>query len=214
MLKLLKHKKHTSLINALIHSRKCQLAIAIIACFLYVIFIQPQEVRGMFNMFKRYQVEMSPEVRGRITDGGEPVAGIQVARTLLYEGYQNGKEQLEHTTTDTNGRFSFKPMVVKSRKPGGIFGQNLPVLQAVYVERDEQLFSLWSTSKSWKSIQPLADLMLQLNCDLQDKEVQHLINATNYGGLPRQSVTSICHWQGELISTYYNNELISSYDEI
>ena len=214
MLKLFNHKKHTFLVHALIHSRKCQLAIAIVACFLYVIFIQPQEVQGMFSIFKRYQVEISPEVRGRITDGGEPVADMQVARTLLYGGYQNGKEQLEHTTTDADGRFSFRSMVVKSRKPGGIFGQNIPILQAVYVERDAQLFSLWSTSKAWNSIEPLSDLMLQLNCDLQNKKVKHQINTTDYGGVPAQVVSSICHWQGELISTYYNNELISSYDEI
>ena len=168
----------------------------------------------MFGLFKRYQVEISPEVRGRITDGGEPVADMQVARTLLYGGYQNGKEQLEHTTTDADGRFSFRSMVVKSRKPGGIFGQNIPILQAVYVERDAQLFSLWSTSKAWNSIEPLSDLMLQLNCDLQNKKVKHQINTTDYGGVPAQVVSSICHWQGELISTYYNNELISSYDEI
>jgi len=87
-------------------------------------------------------------------------------------------------------------------------------LQAVFVEQGEQLYSLWSTSKSWRPIQPLSDLMLQLECDLQNKEVQHLINALAYDGSSRENVISICHWQGELISTYYNNELISSYDEI
>ena len=93
----------------------------------------------MFGLLKRYQVEMSPEVQGRITDGGKPVAGMQVARSLIYDGYQQGKEQLEHTTTDTDGRFSFSPLIIKSRLPGDIFGQNMRIAQAVYVERDEQL---------------------------------------------------------------------------
>jgi len=168
----------------------------------------------MFGIFKRYQVEMSPEVRGRITDAGKPVVGMQVARSLTYKGYQKGKEQLEHTVTDSDGRFSFKPLIVKSRLPGDLFGQNMRIAQAIYVERGEQLYSLWSAHKTWNSIKPLSELLVQLNCDLQDKEVQHEINATDYGGIPAQVVISICHWQGELISTYYNNELISSYEEI
>lgn len=157
---------------------------------------------------------MSPEVRGRITDGGKPVIGMQVARSLVYEGYKNGEEQLEHTMTDDNGEFSFQAMIIKSRKPGDIFGQNMPVKQVIYVERGEQLFRLWNTSKVWAPIKPLSDLLLQLNADLQDKQVQHLIDTSSYGGRAQQSVSSICHWQGELISTYYDNELISSYDEI
>ncbi len=168
----------------------------------------------MFGLFKRYTVEMSPEVRGRITDGGKPVIGMQVARSLVYEGYKNGEEQLEHTMTDDNGEFSFQAMIIKSRKPGDIFGQNIPVKQVIYVERGEQLSRLWNTSKVWAAIKPLSDLLLQLNADLQDKQVQHLIDTSNYGGRAQQSVSSICHWQGEVISTYYDNELISSYDEI
>ncbi len=168
----------------------------------------------MFGIFKRYEVEMSPEVRGRITNNGNPLAGIQVARSLSYEGFQKGKEQLEHTTTDADGRFSFKPLMVKSRLPGDLFGQNMLVWQAVYVEHDEQLYHLWSTHKIWHPVKPLSELLIQLNCDLQDKKVQHEINTLDYGGMSSQVVGSICHWQGERISTYYNNELISSYDEI
>lgn len=157
---------------------------------------------------------MSPEVRGRITDGGKPVIGMQVARSLVYEGYKNGEEQLEHTMTDDNGEFSFQAMIIKSRKPGDIFGQNMPVMQAVYVERGDNLYSLWSVSKTWEPIKPLSDLLLKLNADIQNKEVHHEIDTQDFGGRPSQVIISICYWQGELISTYYDNELISFYDEI
>lgn len=172
------------------------------------------EVSQMFGLFKRHSVEMSPEVRGRISDGGNPVVGIRVARSLVYEGYEKGKEQLEHVITDESGAFYFEPMVIKSRMPGDIFGQNIPVKQVIYIERGEHLYRLWNTSKVWEPIKPLSDLLIQLNCDLQDKQVQHLIDTSSYGGRVQQSVSSICHWQGDLISTYYDNELISSYDEI
>lgn len=171
----------------------------------------------MFGLFKRYDVEMSPQVRGRITDGGQAVAGIQVARSVMYEGYDKGKEQLEHTITDEDGRFSFAEKIIKSRMPGDIFGQNMPVKQAVYIERSKDLYSLWSASKSWGAVKPLSDLLLQLNCDLKSKELHHEIDASNYGGRPHHVVISICHWQGELIDTYYkneNDELVSFYDDI
>jgi len=163
----------------------------------------------MFVYFKRHTVEMSPEVRGRITDEGKPVVGIQVARSLSYEGYQDGKEQLQHTLTDESGSFSFEPMIIKSRQPGDIFGQNLQVQQIIYIERGENLYRLWNTSKLWEPIKPLSDLLVQLTGDLQNKEVQHLIDTSNHGGRARQSVSSICYWQSELISTYYDNELIT-----
>ena len=168
----------------------------------------------MFGFFKRHTVEMSPEVRGRITEGGKPVSGLQVARSLIYEGYQKGKEHLEHTFTNDNGEFSFQPFTIKSRMPGDLFGQNFPVMQAIYIERGDQLFSLWSVSKVTEPIEPLSKLMLRIEADLLNTEVQHLIDASRFGGRARQSISSICHWQGELISTYYNNELVSSYEAI
>lgn len=182
-------------------------------CFIAVLANSP-EVQAMFGFFKRHTVEMSPEIRGRITDGGKPVVGMQVARSLSYEGYEKGKEQLEHTFTNERGEFSFQPMIIKSRMPGDIFGQNMLVKQSVYVKCGDDLYSLWFTRKVWDPIQPMSDLLLQLNGDLQNQKVQHQIDTTQFGGLPAQVVGSICHWQGELIDTYYNNELIASYDEI
>ena len=72
----------------------------------------------MLGLFKRYQVENVP-----LWCVAESLMGVnqwQVCKlrvSLIYAGYQNGKEQLEHTLTDADGRFSFKPLIVKSRKP-------------------------------------------------------------------------------------------------
>lgn len=206
------NKDQTSFFKRLLWPRNLVIS-SLLICFLAVL-ASSTEVQAMFGFFKRHTVEMSPEVRGRITDGGKPVVGMQVARSLSYEGYEKGKEQLEHTFTNENGEFTFQPMIVKSRMPGDIFGQNMLVKQSVYVERGDDLYSLWFTRKPWDPIQPMSDLLLQLNADLQNKEVQHQIDTTDFGGMPSQGVISICYWQGELISTYYNNELITSYAEI
>jgi len=168
----------------------------------------------MFGLFKRHNVEMSPEVRGRITDGGKPVVGIRVARSLVYEGYDKGKEQLEHAITGESGAFYFEPMVIKSRMPGDIFGQNIPVMQAIYVERGDKLYKLWNTSKVWHPIKPLSDLLLQLNADLKNEKMHHEIDTSSDGGREQHVVMSMCYWRGKHIQTYYKNELVMSYEDI
>jgi len=210
---LLWQTKRNNQVQPALFSQRNIIITIILTCIIAVL-ASSTEVQAMFGFFKRHTVEMSPEVRGRITDGGKPVVGIQVARSLSYEGYQDGKEQLQHTLTNENGDFSFPAITVKSRMPGDIFGQNLQVQQIIYIERGENLYRLWNTSKLWEPIKPLSDLLVQLTGDLQNKEVQHLIDTSNHGGRARQSVSSICYWQSELISTYYNNNLISSYTDI
>jgi len=217
-------KRHSKIQNSLLKRlfwRRKIIATLLMVLFFFLFIISSLvisassfEVSEMFGLFKRHSVEMSPEVRGRITDGGNPVVGMQVARSLVYEGYENGKEQLEHTFTDESGYFSFEPLIIKSRKPGDIFGQNLLVKQSIYVERGDDLYSLWFARKVWFPLESMSDLLLQLNGELQNKEVQHQIDTSRFGGMSAQVVISICHWQGDFIETYYKNELISSYEEI
>lgn len=45
----------------------------------------------MFWPFKKYDVEMSPEVRGVIKLDGKPQVGLTVHRELFYEGYKKRK---------------------------------------------------------------------------------------------------------------------------
>jgi len=193
---------------------KSNIIITLVLTCIIAVLASSTEVQAMFGFFKRHTVEMSPEVRGRITDGGNPVVGIQVARSLSYEGYQGGKEQLEHTLTNENGDFSFPAITIKSRMPGDIFGQNMLVKQSVYVEKGDNLFSLWFTRKVWFPIEQMSNLLLKLDADLTNKEVQYEIDTTRFGGMSTQAVTSICHWKEEYMTTYYNNEFISSFEEI
>ncbi|WP_426360602.1 hypothetical protein ACPUVO_05340 [Pseudocolwellia sp. HL-MZ19] len=76
------------------------------------------------------------------------------------------------------------------------------------------MFLLWGASKHWRTAPPLNDLMLQLNADLQNKEVDQMINTSGYNTRNEQLVSTICYWQNEKVSTYYNNEVIISYEEI
>jgi len=68
----------------------------------------------MFWPFKKYDVEMSPEVHGVITLERVPQEGMTVVRELFYEGYNKGKAILDETQT--------------------IFGGSLKVYQHISVE--------------------------------------------------------------------------------
>ncbi len=54
----------------------------------------------MFWPFKKYDVEMSPEVHGVITLEGVPQEGMTVVRELFYEGYKKGKTVVDETQTN------------------------------------------------------------------------------------------------------------------
>lgn len=59
----------------------------------------------MFWPFKKYDVEMSPEVRGVIKLDGKPQVGLTVHRELFYEGYKKGKTLKDEAQTNELGEF-------------------------------------------------------------------------------------------------------------
>ncbi len=170
----------------------------------------------MFGFFKKTEVQLSPPVKGRITDNGKPLSGVEIVRELFYSGYDKENSLIDYALTNTNGEFSFDEKIIKSRSPNDIFGQNLPVSQEIYIKKEatDDMYLLWGASKHWRSAPPLNNLMLQLNADLLNKEVDQMVNTSGYNTRNEQLVTTICHWENENITTYYNNEVITNYDEI
>ncbi|WDE14081.1 DUF6795 domain-containing protein [Thalassomonas haliotis] len=167
----------------------------------------------MFGLFKRHDVEMSPEIHGCITNGGHPVPQVAVVRSLMYEGFEDGKEQISTALTDNQGQFSFEQKIIKSRLPGRMFGENVPVLQSVYIEQDGHYHYLWSTSKSWRTISQLSALMLKLNGDLQHNNLTHVIDIIEDDGLHRHPVSSICQWHGPFITAFASKEQSATYNK-
>ncbi|QUX93678.1 hypothetical protein CYL31_20695 [Marinomonas sp. A3A] len=170
-----------------------------------------------FFGLKRYDVELSPPVKGRITDNGKPVAGIEVERRLFYSGYS--KEAIfDYATTNADGEFSFEEKIVKSRAPGDIFGQNALIFQDISIKNklsyDNEPYWIWLIRKDFSPYSKLNNLMLNLNADLKNKEVQHEIDLSKNGGMYNQPIVSICYFKDELITTYYNSKIIKSYEEI
>ncbi|SBS25403.1 hypothetical protein MSP8887_00190 [Marinomonas spartinae] len=167
---------------------------------------------GFFSL-KRYDVELSPPIKGRITDNGQPVVEVQVVRKLFYSGYK--KEPIfDYTQTNNNGEFKFDSKVIKSSAPGQIFSQDAPILQEVSINNNENTYCLWRISKGTKSQPILDEMMLNLNADLTNKELHHEVDLSKHGGRYNQPVISICYLKSELIKTYYEDEIIENHNEL
>jgi hypothetical protein len=197
-------------------SKKAILLIFMIV-FGAILAIFSEEGHAMFWPFKRYDVEMSPPVAGRLTDGGKPVVGVMITRAIFYQGYKDGKGQITTTLTDDDGRFEFDEMTIRSRYPGDIFGQNFHVIQRIYVgDKDKaDVHLLWSVSKGVKSLPTLSLLMADLESDLDNPDYTYAIDTYDEGGRSRQIVSSTCFWQGDkLVETQVKNSATGEYEEL
>ncbi|MPW29308.1 hypothetical protein F9L16_09885 [Agarivorans sp. B2Z047] len=184
-----------------------------------LVIFQHKEVQAVFGIgIIKQDVEMSPEIKGRLTENGKPIVGATIARTIVYEGYKKGQEQLQHTVTDDEGRFSFPKMTVKSRYPKDIFGQNALVGMGVYYENKDTLYQIWHSSSSWQALRaPIPDLLLQLDCDLNNKKITYVIDTTDLNSEQykvEQLASSICYFINDKATAYLNDEVINSFDDI
>ncbi|CAG19480.1 hypothetical protein PBPRA1069 [Photobacterium profundum SS9] len=193
------------------------LVLTLVIVFGAILAVFSEEAHAMFWPFKRYDVEMSPPVAGRLTDGGKPVVGVMITRAIFYQGYKDGKGQITTTFTDDTGRFEFDEMTIRSRYPGDIFGQNFPVSQNIYVGEPEKgdVHLLWAASKGVKSLPTLSRLMADLESDLDNPDYLYEIDTSDDGGRSFQVVDSTYFWQGDkMILTRVKNSATGEYEEL
>ncbi|MDO6466097.1 DUF6795 domain-containing protein [Pseudoalteromonas carrageenovora] len=168
----------------------------IVLLFLCVYYLENQ---AMFGFFKRYDVELSPEVKGRVTDKGKILSGTEVMRKLYYEGYDKSPVT-DYALTNNHGEFSFDQLIIKSKAPGNIFGQDYLIRQEITIKNNSKdntnndgYYWLWVMSKGWRSVPPVNDLLLNLNADLQNEEIQYDLDISHYGGSRYQPLITICN---------------------
>lgn len=215
------------MLNSLLDKYRYLLLLTV-SLFLFVIvffsYAYPEGDDAVFGFLKRYEVELSAPVKGRITNNGIPVSGMEIVRELSYGGYNKGEPVIDYALTDINGEFSFNEVKVKSNAPGNIFGQNARLKQHIFIKKDrdeikddgDDSYWLWRISKNWVSVPYLNQYLIQLNADLQNKELQYEVDLTQFGLIRDQPVISICYWKDELFSTYYGDNLdeIENFDDL
>ena len=170
--------------------QKRLLVIAILAVSVLLFLFSTQAATSMFGLFKKYDVHLSPEVHGVITNNGEPVVGLKVFRGLTYG---DDKELIDETLTDDEGRFSFDEKNIRSRKPGSMFDESR-IRQVIVAKANDKDYMLWYTQAI--GIEPnkaLTERLQILNCELENPEQKVRFNSYEY---PQAGylVHSICRW--------------------
>lgn len=169
---------------------KPALTIAVTALALTLIpFTSNQVMAAMFGFFKRYDVELSPEVHGQVTEDGTPLEAISVSREVHYD-----KSYTDETVTDKDGRFSFPPKAIRSSLPGKLFAEPRTI-QFIHAHVDGQHFLLWhAVTGSTEIPQAFRERLTKLNCDITNPEITH--HFTNYEHPDfDHNVGSICRWE-------------------
>lgn len=121
---------------------------------------------NFFKRFKKARVHLCPEVRGVLMQGGQPLAGIKIVRSLDYDG-----EIVDFAITQDDGRFHFEEKNIFSRKPNNPWALNHAVAQSIWTEVTGKKINLWfTTSPGIKEHPILTEKLLSLNCDVEKEE--------------------------------------------
>jgi hypothetical protein len=159
---------------------------AIFAALVLSVFSQ-QVMADMFSWFKKYDVHLSPAVKGKVTVNGEPVAGIEVSRELTYDD-----DFIDKTTTAADGSFMFSAKSIRSRKPGGL--AEMRTRQVISTRYNDKQYLLWYlTTSSITPQQAVVKKLSVLHCDLNNEELEHVFPNIENPDFPH-STFSICRW--------------------
>ena len=146
----------------------------------------------MFGIFKKYDVHLCPEVKGRILDHGKPVEGLEVKRWLVYT---DEIEREDSSFTDANGEFYFPEKNIRSKLPGRWFVESLTT-QVIYVQVNEGTIQLWNATLLGRDPNSAYEKKLNsLNCDLKNPAVN--FEFENPTGGKKFYARGICRWNDD-----------------
>ncbi|TAA45850.1 hypothetical protein EXY25_10870 [Corallincola spongiicola] len=171
--------------------------------FVLLLFCFSTMVEGdMFGLFKTYDVHLCPEVKGRLTLKGEPVAGVMITRNLTF---WDEAPRVDTTVSDENGYFSFSDVVIQSKKPGDMFVQEFRD-QEIYVEFQQQKYLLWFSSvRGYEPRSEYSKKLSSLNCALEQSLAKFEFQDKQQENLKFTAV-SLCRWDEDYL-------LFKEYDE-
>lgn len=159
-----------------------------IVILLQTFLLSTEATAGMFGFLTRYDVQLSPEVKGRVTLDGKPLSDVEIYRTLTY-----GEERLDRTRTDSDGAFRFPERNIKSRRPGRLFDETR-VRQVVGLIYEDKNYLLWYTVPGGiKPSRSLSEKLGTLSCDLSSPEKEQVFDNYENPSFPH-GVSSICRW--------------------
>ncbi|WP_254795456.1 carboxypeptidase-like regulatory domain-containing protein [Arsukibacterium indicum] len=160
---------------------------------IFLTIFSQQVMADMFSWLKKYDVHLSPPVRGIVTLDGKPVAGAQVMRELTYDS-----DFIDKTVTAADGSFSFPEKNIRSRKPGSL--QEMRTRQVISLQYQNKPYLLWYlTTSSITPQQAIVQKLSSLQCDLNNEELEQVFTNYEKPDFPH-STFSICRWNDELLT--------------
>jgi len=96
------------------------------------------------SMFDFLKIYMASEFSGTLTDGGQPLSGIQVKR-FVSDG-TDSKEKEQETHTDSNGNFHFDE--VTGHSPSKFLPFEMRFHSKIVINYNNELIKVFSTTKS------------------------------------------------------------------
>ncbi len=153
----------------------------------------------MLGLFKKsVDVEVFPAVSGRITNQGEALAGVKLKRGYYYVDDMDDWA-MDYTVTDSDGRFVFPELTMKSKHPNSLF-PSIIILQMIKLDDDryqeyEEAFIWGAKSVGVKHIPLFVERLAMLNCDLVNPEIYHQMDDERFPpAVIRIETQSICRW--------------------
>ncbi len=172
------------------HTLLFRSALALLLCTSFA-FISHEVNAGMFDLikqyFKQYDVYLSPEVHGSISNNGVPLKNIEVYRSLDYD-----KEYVNKVKTDSNGQFSFPEKVIKSRRPGKLLDETR-TRNVIGLFHKEKNYLLWYKTGDIGPERAVAERLKTMKCDLKTPEEQLVFDNYEQPDFPHAAF-SICRW--------------------
>ncbi|WP_372626529.1 DUF6795 domain-containing protein [Arsukibacterium sp.] len=129
---------------------------------------------GVFDWFKRTKIKWSPDIQGVITEQGKPVTDREVKRRLYYEG----KEHIDTTKTDADGKFHFLQRTLKVRKVlfDGSIALELYVTDNAAPNEDDLFFRVANLNHlNYQSLDLiLSDMQCELTAPIKNQQLKYL----------------------------------------
>lgn len=125
---------------------------------------------GELPVLLKKTVLLSPEINGRLVNAGVPLAGQTVMR---YLNYDNSYE--DEAVTDSDGRFHFDPVSIKSSRPNNPFDETR-IFQLLIITIEDKEIALWGHTREIpdrKGIPLIDTKLLNAEFDLAQKDAQY-----------------------------------------
>ena len=172
-----------------------------------------ESFKKLGNYFGAYKVHLCPEVKGQVSENGQPLINAKIERLLCFS---DGKYVEDFAYTDDKGYFSLPEVNIRSNQPAVPFAE-LFTSQIITLIHEGTKYILWTSRLSGtKYRHEYAKKLSCLKADISDEEVSFFFRNDEVEGY-KLSAGGIARWDEDFevidLDSYYGLSEIESDDE-